>query len=96
MGAWAGENDVGGNWATSSVAVTSGWHHAVMVYDATGLSITIYYDGAFQQTTPFTQGSLSAPTTAFYIGDGFAGSISGVRVYNRVLTQAEVTALDQE
>ena len=84
--------------ADSASNVTE-WHHVIGVYD--GANIYIYVDGVSADSTP---GSLTPPTrnggTTYRIGSGgqsgttyFDGDIDDVRVYSRVLTQAEITRL---
>ena len=67
------------------------WHQLVVVYDQTNLSISV--DGTRRGTL------LTSLNTAFspvIIGAGadpgthFSGAIDDVRIYNRVLTQAEI------
>lgn len=87
---------------TSSVLPGS-WKHIVATYDGSSLvsGTKIYVDGASQAlTTCFnTLGSNSIrPGINWHIGDDYTsdyvkGSLDEVRIYNRVLSQAEVSAL---
>ena len=96
--AWLGQYNVGAIARVNSLApVTGAWHHAVLVCNPSVLSLTLYVDGVSQGTAVFVLSSASAPSTSFYLGaNTFVGSLSGLRIYNRALTAAEVTALYRE
>ena len=81
----------------SEVDVSSAWHHFAFTYD--NGTATLYVDGSSvlsASTTIDTQG------TTFNIGagvnteTGMRGYIAAVRIYNRVLTPAEIAALATE
>ncbi len=77
-------------------APNSVWTHIVGTYD--GTTISIYKNGALSDTTLLTASINPALTTAFQIGKSgtsgsFLGDIDDVRVYNRVLSTTEITAL---
>jgi hypothetical protein len=99
---WADTGDIG----QSKFAVKSGtmldagtWYHLAFVYDSAGPE-QIYVDGVLQVSEDVVTGTLHANVQPVRIGayiwdpagyqKYFAGSIDDVRVYNRVLTQAEV------
>jgi len=81
------------------------WHHVVYMSDSTGNSM--YIDGVLVSlsyiygSSASSQGLFRTGLTRFYIGvrdwNGLGGFFSGyqddVRVYNRVLTQSEITLL---
>lgn len=83
--------DYNANW------VVGQWHHVVMTYNATAKTMKLYQDGALVSTN-----SLGAATPVFstrplgigcsdnYAGNGFAGSIDEVYVWNRELTASEI------
>ncbi|MFC1644921.1 LamG domain-containing protein [Patescibacteria group bacterium] len=87
-------------WERVNKAVDSNWHHYVVEMDSGG-NVTIYYDGVAQTASvEYTQGSLVAGTDDLWIGrrDTFIGTYADgetdeVRIYNRTLSQAEITAL---
>jgi hypothetical protein len=92
-----------GDWASSSGAYTyNAWHHVAATYDAsnTGNAPTFYIDGnavSRSQTTGPNQVCLSGSGTG-YIGSAagsnpFTGSIDDVRVYDAVLSAAQIAAL---
>ncbi|HEY5141273.1 MAG TPA: LamG domain-containing protein, partial [Methylococcales bacterium] len=71
------------------------WHHVVAVYD--GSNVTLYGDGASIATMPYALTTLDTP---LFIGEQsypdyshfyFNGSIDDVRVYNRALSDTEVS-----
>lgn len=74
--------------AANSVTV---WHHAVVVFDGTNLKI--YIDGVLKGSVPRTL--LNTPTgTNFVIGrGGISMAFDDLKIYNYVLTDAEVTNL---
>jgi hypothetical protein len=88
----------------SSIAITNtSWHHVVLT--RTGSELKIYVDAVDVTTVWFGLGTLSALDTGTplllgysdyypeYAGYPFKGSLDEVRVYNRVLTADEITAL---
>ena len=80
------------------------WHHVAFVYETTPAPAkwTIYIDGVFKRTVDFTNqtgtarrlivGSYSDDTTTFGF-EMYAGLLDDLRIYRRVLTQAEITRL---
>ncbi|HYN93368.1 MAG TPA: LamG domain-containing protein [Pilimelia sp.] len=82
-------------------ATTGSWVHLVGIYNDEANTIGLYINGVTQNTIPrldthewdanlSTQVGRGRWTTA---GDPFYGRIDGVRLYQRALTQAEVTSL---
>ncbi len=79
---------------------TSSWHHLVLTWDGTTNSngMKLYLDGALagQKASLYANTSASGP---LYIGKNpssgkvFDGKIDETRIYNRALTQEEITAL---
>lgn len=77
------------------------WHHAVGVWN--GTANLLYVDGVSVATPVANTGTLDALLTDIRIGRGaentwkqlFKGSIDEVRIYNKSLTQSEITALYQ-
>jgi hypothetical protein len=86
-----GANDVG---AVGTAMAANTWVHVAMTYDGTTLR---FYRNGTQVATAAASGAVSATTGALRIGgnspwgDYFSGMIDEVRVYNRVLTAAEIT-----
>ena len=79
------------------------WHHVVTTYDGTAsnTSVKMYIDGV-DETTPASNNDLTATiltSTHMMIGtwqanpNYFPGQIDDVRIYSRVLNQADVAAL---
>ena len=74
-----------------------GWHHIVITYDNT--SLTTYVDGTVRGSIPFA--NVLASNIKRYIGTNagpakgqiFVGSIDETRLYNRVLSTAEISML---
>jgi hypothetical protein len=79
-----------------SAAVTGakllGWSHVVVTYDANAVSI--YVDGISVASAKPSVG-FRAPNGQWGFGS-FAGSLANARVYNRVLSPAEIAALRLE
>jgi hypothetical protein len=73
------------------------WHHVAGVLSSKGMDV--YYDGSPRKHDVDGQPALFAPTGALWVGreattgHDFRGDIDDVRVYDRALTQAEITAL---
>ena len=75
---------------------TNTWYHASLTYD--GTTAIAYLNGEVVGTDTVASGALDTTSQPFQIGrrgtvQYFDGSIDEVRVYNRALTQAEITAL---
>ncbi len=82
-------------------AMTVGWHHAAIVIDSTTMTLNLYLDGVpvGTATTTLLPKDLG-DTTQNWIGrsqyeaDAYlTGSIDDFRIYNRVLSEAEVRYL---
>ena len=83
----------------NNAVVLTSWHHAAIVWDGTNKSI--WYDGVMrasdQSATTFDANPIEIGVD---INNGvpasaFAGILDEVRIYNRALTQAEITLLAQ-
>lgn len=88
---------------TSAASLTANkWHHIVAV--STGQDNVIFYVNGVAYTTT-KSGSIATPTSGFgstsigrsgdFNGNYFPGSIDEVRIYNRALSQDEITTLYQ-
>ena len=84
---------------SSSAGLLAGvWQHVIAVIN--GTSLTIYKDGVSVYSTTMAN-TVVNDSTALGIGDQngdsasspFLGSLDDVRIYNRALSQAEITAL---
>ena len=79
-------------YATAALASNT-WTHVAATYD--GAQVRMYINGVQVSSTP-TTGSIQSTTTPLRIGGNtystefFQGLIDEVRIYNRVLTQAEI------
>lgn len=100
---WAA--DPGGN-VTVPVAIgttdlaDNSWHFIVAVRDTAGGQLYAYVDGVLQSSAADIYGGLLNPSADFWIGGrasnsslSFNGDIDDVRIYNRVLTGAEIEEL---
>jgi hypothetical protein len=76
--------------ASSTTQITKAWHHVVMTYD--GFNIKLYVDGVLKVTTAKT-GAIATNNFDFKMGASMAGKLDDMRVYNRALSQTEITAL---
>jgi len=65
------------------------WHHLVAIYDAGNYQL--YKDNALVGTA--SSASFSASTGYFVMGRTFAGKMDDIRVYNRVISAAEVDSI---
>jgi hypothetical protein len=85
------------------VALTDGWHHLVGTYDNLTGDIKLYVDGTLVATTN-SPGTIFSNSESLLIGanDGFGGvnrkfttgSVDEVRIYNKALSDTEVTRLN--
>ena len=84
----------------SFVVTLQTWYHVAGVYDGDAKTLSLYVNGELQSTTPFETAWQASGKTA--IGRGFFngrnvdflnGLICDVRLYDRVLTAAEIQAL---
>lgn len=106
-----GDGTTGGKWITAPGLIIPGsWYHLAFVIDQPSRSLRIYYNGAqapltftsdqgftlqqfdynFNTDAPFTIGSF--PSGFF----GFKGHLDDMRVYNYVLSDAEIAKIAQE
>lgn len=81
-------------------AAVNTWYHLVGVHDKTNQVMRFYVNGVLQGTTPYTSAWKATGTTTIGRGkwngagvDFVQGNIDEVRFYDKVLTQAEITAL---
>jgi hypothetical protein len=100
--------DLGGGWASevssTSTFIDNTWHHAVVMFVPND-SLYVYIDNNLKLSTPHSPNN---PTDdLLYIGKSlvegkeprtsrFNGSIDDIRIYDRALTQSEVTLLFNE
>ena len=76
------------------------WHHVAGVYDGAAGTLNMYVDGALSNGTltgsvpsAIYNSTQAIMIGAYNLGGYFNGSIDDVRIYNRVLTAPEITAL---
>lgn len=93
----------GGNWYFNGwsadldtlVPCTTGeWHHSAVTYN--GTMVTYFLDGASIATSTIVLNTTAAPVKVGTSNGGvadWAGGLDDARVYNRVLSQAEITEL---
>ncbi len=88
---------------TASATITQNtWNHLVLTWGLSGTTYTIkfYVNGSLQGTTTWVGTPGAGGRGVFHFGNAgdypdnyFVGKVDDVRVYNRVLSQTEVTAL---
>ena len=84
------------NWVTAGLALNNGqWHHVVGTYDRSTTTARIYVDGILRNTNGAIATGPTTNTQPLLIGSrsggsGFGGTIPVAKVYNRVLSAAEV------
>ena len=91
--------NMGGTWGGMSTWMNMPsdgiWHHFVQTYNSIGDSVT-YFDGVISfQWTP-SAGALATNSSPVLIGQlsgGYRAIIDDFRIYNRVLSAAEISAL---
>ena len=82
-------------WDIRSDVLASEWRHLVVT--CTGTDLKLYLNGALTPETPGTGCSTNIPTINsgdLFLGKEFNGLLDDVIIYNRVLTQNEITALN--
>jgi hypothetical protein len=75
------------------------WHLLVGIYSGAGNTVTLYVDGVLQAKTGarVSDAAVGAPITIGGIpAYAYEGAIDDVRIYNRALTQEEITGLVRE
>lgn len=101
-------NNTNGAFVSAGVHLANVWEHWVVAYDGTQATpanrITIYKDGVLQSetTTNVPDSTLTSNTMRLTFGQaddlglfGYSGLMDEVRIYNRTLSQSEVTRLYQ-
>jgi prepilin-type N-terminal cleavage/methylation domain-containing protein len=90
----------GGNWRSSYTLTDAqnAWHHIVVTYRRSPALIRLYIDGAFHSESSSLTQPPGSGLGKFRIGCDrvnyvYHGRIDDVRIYNRVLTEGEITAL---
>lgn len=85
-------------WVTASTSINNGsWHQVAGTYD--GSEVRIYVDGKLENNVPYSSPLDYSPNPNFVIGKWdqggreFKGLIDEVRIYNRVLSEAEIQQL---
>jgi len=81
--------------SSSTTLQLNTWNHVAVTYN--GSTITLYVNGTSVATTSQT-GNISSGSSSLYIGgtatsEFFQGRIDEVRIYNRGMTQAEITGI---
>jgi hypothetical protein len=98
IGADDGTNDRW--WGSNTVITTSEWHFVTTTYSSASREVRIYIDGDFDREVTLSA-DLSLTVDLFIGCDGhndnhFEGRIDDIRIYNRVLREAEIQALYHE
>ncbi|MBN1887617.1 MAG: Ig-like domain-containing protein [Thermoflexales bacterium] len=86
---------------TTSVTLAAGtWTHVAAVVsdlsgfgNLTGLAVTFYVDGVLQQTITGTLPVLTDDDDEWLIGQGLAGTLDELAVYDRALSPAQIQAI---
>jgi YD repeat-containing protein len=97
-----GNLDMGstGMQTASGLVTPNAWHHLTLVYTQSDLRGRLYVDGSLALTTPATNGTTGATSTAAITmainnalsGDMFAGRLDEVAVYNHALSSTRIQA----
>ena len=96
-----------GTWYTNSAPSLNAWHHAVITYDNTssGNNPIFYIDRSPAAITEYSTPAGNAVTSSDFVGVGFLANINtftlegqceDLRLYNRILTQADVNRIYDE
>jgi hypothetical protein len=85
------------NWVVSGIVTNDGnWRHVVGTYDRGVSTAKIYVNGVLRNTNSSILSGPTSNTQPLLMGSrsgaaGFGGSISGVKIYNRALSAAEIS-----
>lgn len=82
--------------------VTDAWIHFTAVFDARSQTVTVYEGETLRRTSSNPGATILMGSTQLYIGaevgelssSNFQGTVDEIRVYDRVLTAADIHALD--
>ena len=75
------------------------WHHIVLIHDYSSQTASLYIDNVLNNTITSTNFSVQSPLSDFVIGNGFSpqtalyGLIDDIAIWNRRLTECEISAL---
>jgi hypothetical protein len=84
------------NWVVSGIVTNNGsWHHVVGTYERTLSTAKIYINGILRNTNSSILNGPTSNTQPLLIGSrsgnvGFGGSVSNIKIYNKVLTAEEI------
>ena len=84
------------NWVVTGVSSSDdSWHHVVGTYDRNTQTAKIYLDGVLKNTNSSISSGPNSNSNPLLIGSrsgphGFGGSISNIKIYNRVISASEV------
>lgn len=92
---------ISGNGVTGDAGVNNNWHNAIFIYDTSIATLYLYIDGSLVNTsTNVTHWSSGANPTNIGYWNGFVGAsgffdgkIDDIGIWNRALTQEEITSL---
>ena len=87
--------------SNETAVATDTWHHLLTTFDDATSTVTWYMDGVAVGNTVSSGLNTSAISSSYPVFIGYnqwqyGFRIAGARIYNRVLTQAEITALAHE
>ncbi len=71
---------------------TTNWHHIVVTLTS-NYEAKIYRDGVLRNTQQLVSTTIGSTALDYYIGQDFRGWLDDLRVYKKVLTQADVQTL---
>ncbi|MEO1348073.1 MAG: NF038122 family metalloprotease [Cyanobacteria bacterium J06635_15] len=88
----------GGEWLSNTVLTTNQWHHIAATYD--GNAVRFYIDGQLDSNVVYTDMTFATTSQSLVLGADLTGSyfdgeIDDARVYNRALSDEEITELTQ-
>ena len=75
------------------------WHHIVLIHDYAAQTAKLYIDNVLDNTVVSANFSVQSPLSDFVIGNGFSpqtalyGQIDDIAIWNRALTESEISAL---
>lgn len=81
-------------WGATFATQKDKWTHVVLTWDSSGATAALYVSGTIVKTGSFITGETFDPSEqSFVFGGGFEGAVDEIRLYDRVLSDAEALLL---
>jgi len=88
---WGSDSDQSISYDLSAFTANPAWLSLAVVFDAAGLTLTLYVNGEPLGAIP-QEGLLPWPSSAMTLGNGLAGCICDLAIWKRALNAAEINS----